>query len=480
MSTGERTRYKLWTMVEGATQHAQPVLVRLLATVQKQVFLAIMLLAIAIGFRYYVLKADTNLSAKAAPPVSGEITRAKSKASPQTMLVSDNAANSVSDNTANVASTRRETAIDHAKKHLDPTYVCPMHSQVTSTDPEAFCPICGMKLVLLNSAGNNDAEATVTVAPGVLNMLGVRTEQVKRGTLFRRIDSVGYIAYDDSRIKTVSLRAEGWIDHLAVRTVGTRVKRGDLLFEVYSPKLVNAQDEFVAALNAGNEDLIAASFGRLTSLGISLEQVQLLERTHRVERIVRIFSPQDGVVSELAVREGSYVEPAAPIINLVDLSHVWLIINVFERQADWVQIGNKAEATLASFPDRLWEGTVDYIYPSIDPKTRSLMVRVVFSNPDEALKPNMYADVNLFASPRPEAISVAREAVIRTGNSNRIILSLGAGKFKPARVRVGVETADRIEILEGLDEGAEVVVSSQFLLDSESSLRASLMRMNGN
>lgn len=451
---------------------ARPALMRLIAILQKQVFLAVVLLLLALAFRYYILNADNDLSATAAT-TSIDTQRLKSNSTSKAEPVISGAGDKA---------TPQETAIDHAKKHLDPTYVCPMHPQVTSTDPNATCPICGMKLVLLNTsaAAENNSEATVTVEPGVLNMLGVRTEQVQRSTLFRQIDSVGYIAYDETRIKTISLRTEGWIDRLAVKSVGARVKQGDLLFEVYSPKLVNAQDEFVGALNSNNEDLIAAAFGRLTSLGISPQQMQTLERTHKVERSIKVFAPQDGVVSELAVREGGFVAPAAPVINLVDLSQVWLIVNVFERQAEWVQIGNKAQATLASFPDKLWEGTVDYIYPNLDPKTRSLLVRVRFDNPGEALKPNMYADVKLFTSPKQGAMSVAREAVIRTGDSNRIILSLGSGKFKPVRVHVGIETADRVEILDGLEVGAEVVVSSQFLIDSESSLRAALMRMNGN
>lgn len=464
MKFGQPSRETLWRILDAARQQSGPAFARFLALLQKQVFAAVVLITVALAFRYYILNIDNDLIVQAAS-TSGEIARSKlnSKAGPP----------------AGRAEAAQESAIEHAKKHLDPTYVCPMHPEITSTDPNATCPICGMKLVALNLAGEGSAEGMVTVAPGVLNMLGVRTEQVKRKTLFRQIESVGYIAYDDTRIKSVSLRTEGWIDQLAVKTVGTRVKRGDLLFAVYSPKLVNAQEEFVTALRSRNEDLIAASFGRLNSLGVSLEQVRVLERTRKVERRVKIFAPQDGIVSELTVREGAYVEPAAPVVNLVDLSQVWLIVNVFERQADWVRVGNKAQATLASLPDKQWDGVVDYIYPSIDPKTRSLLVRVRLDNPDEVLKPNMYAEVKLLTSPKPGALSVAREALIRTGDSNRIILALGDGKFKPARVRVGVETADRIEILEGVEEGAQVVVSSQFLIDSESSLRATLMRMNG-
>jgi Cu(I)/Ag(I) efflux system membrane fusion protein len=433
-----------------------------MTTLQKQIFIAVLLIASAVAFRFYVMQPD------AAP---GSIS-AKEKSRPTASASKRDAARSVSDPGDDGAG---ETAIGHAKKHMDSSYVCPMHPNIVSKEP-GTCPICGMDLVSVEGGG--EAE-TVTVAPGIVNMLGVRTEQVKRRTLYRRIDSVGYVAFDENHIRSVSLRVEGWIERLNVKNVGTRVRRGEPLFEVYSPMLVNAQEEFVTALHAGSEDLVAASMGRLIALGLTQEQVRELERTQKVGQTVQFLAPQDGIVSELKVREGGFVMPAAPIVDLVDLSTVWLIVDVFERQADWVKVGNKAEAVLAFIPDKTWEGTVDYIYPSLDPKTRSLQVRIRFDNPDEALKPNMYADVKIFSSPKRDVLSVPREAVIRTGEGDRVILALGEGRFKPAAVRPGMETTDRIEILDGIEEGADVVVSSQFLIDSESSLRAALMRMSG-
>jgi Cu(I)/Ag(I) efflux system membrane fusion protein len=469
MSMLSTLRYRLWASLDGFGAHVRPLLNRLVTLLQKQLFIAVVLLATAVGFRYYVLGSDDDMTASAEPR------KDRARSTPVNAAPPDDEAVMVAEVMSDEAPAR-ETALEHAKKHLDPAYVCPMHSNIVSNDPNANCPICGMKLVPVETGG--EAE-TVTVAPGVINMLGVRTEQVKKRTLYRRIESVGYVSVDENRIRQIALRTEGWIEKLMVKTVGERVKQGDLLFEVYSPKLVNAQEEFLTAIDSGNSDLVSASFGRLRSLGISAEQVTALESSRKVEQFIKYYAPQDGVVAELAVREGGFVEPAAPVVNLVDLSTVWLLVSVFERQADWVKVGNKAEANLSYMPEQVWEGTVDYIYPNLDPKTRSLLVRVRFDNSGEALKPNMYADVKIFASPKHEALSVPREAIIRTGDSDRVILALGDGRFKPVNVRTGMETGDRVEIMAGLDEGADVVVSSQFLIDSESSLRAALLRMNG-
>lgn len=371
---------------------------------------------------------------------------------------------------------KKETALEHAKKHADPDYVCPMHPEIISKDPKATCPICGMDLVEVDSQGES---GVVTLTPTVVNSLGVRTSKVKRKTLYRKIDSVGYVSEDENSIRTINLRTDGWIERLAVKTVGERVKKGQLLLEVYSPKLVNAQEEYVQARALGNDVLIEASKERLRSLGVSNNQIKKLRKKNNVQQHIKIYAPQDGVISDLNIREGMFVKPSKALIKLVDLSSVWLMAEVFERQADWVKVGQRAEANLSYMPDKSWEGKVEYVYPSLDPKTRSLKVRLRFDNPDEQLKPNMYANVNIFAKPRRKVLTIPREALIRTGNEQRVIVSMGEGRFMPMKVRVGIETDKYIEILDGLGEGDEVVTSSQFLIDSESSMRASLARLRG-
>lgn len=377
--------------------------------------------------------------------------------------------------TANGEAAPKETALEHAGKHADPTFVCPMHPEITSKNPDDTCPICGMKLVPLESSG---AEGNVvTISSAVINNLGVRTTEVKRKTLYRRINSVGYIAENENKIRSINLRTEAWIERLAVKSVGARVKKGDLLFEIYSPNLTTAQEEYLEALESNNMALADASKQRLVALGISPQQIEEIASNRKADHFVRIYAPQNGIISELAVREGQYVMPAEAVINLVDLSSVWLVADIFERQSNWVKVGQKATATLPFMPDKEWTGQVEYIYPTLDPKTRSLKVRLRFDNAEELLKPNMYADVSVFANPKKDALAMPREALIRTGDEQRVIVAIGEGKFAPMTVRTGIETDDQVEILAGLNPGDKVVVSSQFLIDSESSVKAALMRM---
>ena len=354
-------------------------------------------------------------------------------------------------------------------------WVAPMDPNFRSDKP-GKSPM-GMDLIPVYEDEGAEEGSVVTVAPEVVQNLGVRTTRVRRVDLPRRIETVGYVDYDEGRVAHIHLRVSGWIKRLAVRSEGERVRQGQRLFDLYSPELVNAQEEFLRTLSMGKPDLIAASRDRLVALGMTREQIATLEKRRRVRQTLPVFAPQDGVVSHLPVREGMYLTPSMQVMELADLSSVWLVAEVFERQVDWVRQGDAAEVRLAFLPGRIWRGAVEYIYPDLDPRARTLRVRLRFDNPHEALKPNMYADVRILASPVRGALAIPREALIRTGQAERVIVALGEGRFEAREVTAGIESGDWVEIRDGLSEGETVVVSGQFLIDSEASLKASFTRM---
>lgn len=318
----------------------------------------------------------------------------------------------------------------------------------------------------------------ITISPEVIQNLGVRTSKAEISTLWRGIDTVGYVDFDESKLSHIHLRTEGWVENLAVRSEGERVKKGDRLFDFYSPQLVNAQEEFVQALSIGNKGLVTASNERLLALGISKGQINSLRKNRKPRQYISVFAPQDGVVSTLPVREGMFIKPSMKVMSLADLSSVWLLAEIFERQADWVSMGDSAQVKLSYLPGREWEGKVEYIYPSLDPKTRTLKVRLRFDNPDENLKPNMYANVKIYGGAKSNIIVIPMEALIRTGRNERVIVALGEGRFEARTVKAGIESGDWVEIASGLKSGEEVVVSGQFLIDSEASIKASFNRMS--
>jgi Cu(I)/Ag(I) efflux system membrane fusion protein len=323
---------------------------------------------------------------------------------------------------------------------------------------------------------DND-ELSVKISPAVENNMGVRTAVAETSKLWRRVETVGYVGFDENLIAHIHLRTKGWIDKLLIKSEGERVKKGQLLFEVYAPELVNAQEEFLQALNSSSQNLIPASKDRLLALGISEQQISRLRKKRKVEQYVQVYAPQDGIINDLNVREGMFVMPSKEVMSLADLSSIWILAEVFEKQADWIREGQPADVKLSYLPGRTWEGKVEYIYPSLNPKTRTLKVRLRFDNTDESLKPDMFASVTIYAGPKSNVIAIPREALIRTGSDERVILSMGKGRFQPRKVVAGIETGNWIEIVRGLDEGDVVVTSGQFLLDSEASLKASLQRM---
>ena len=334
----------------------------------------------------------------------------------------------------------------------------------------------GMDLVPVYADADGDDNA-VRIDPAVINNLGVRTARVERGPLWRRINAVASIDVDENRVSHINLRTQGWVERMVVKSEGERVKRGDLLFELYSPDLLNGQEEYVQALASGNNGLIRASKERLIALGLEDAQIKALRRSRKSQRLVKVYAPQDGIVSSLKVGEGMFVKPATTIMTLADLSKVWVLAEVFERQADWVEVGQPAEVRLPYLPGRLWEGRVEYIYPELNPTTRTLRVRLVFDNPDEALKPNMYGTAAIYGGAKKDVLSVPREALIRSGSGDRLVVALGDGRFQSREVLIGIESGDWIEIVEGVNEGEEVVVSAQFLIDSEASIKGSFVRL---
>ena len=335
----------------------------------------------------------------------------------------------------------------------------------------------GMDLVPVYANATPQAEdPAVVIDPAVVQNLGMRSAPAQRGPLQRRIEAVGYVQYDEDAMRHIHTRVEGWIETIGVKAAGDPVRKGQTLFEIYSPTLVNAQREYLAALAGSSAELTGASQERLTALGMDNDAIDRLTTTKKANRRVRIVASVDGVATHLGAREGIYVTPATHVVSIADLNRVWVVADVFERQAAWVKPGQRAQVLLDHLPGRLWEGAVDYVYPALDASTRTLRVRIRFDNQGESLRPNMFARVTLFSGDSEPVIHIPREALIRGGEFDRVALDLGGGRFDSRRVTAGLEAGDRVEIRDGLEAGERVVTSGQFLIDSESNLATALER----
>ncbi len=322
-----------------------------------------------------------------------------------------------------------------------------------------------------------ETPGTIHISPAIVNNLGVRTVLASKGTLKRGIETVGYVEPNENKISHINSYAEGWIEKLLVKTLEEPVKKGQLLFQLYSPMLVNAQEEYLIALESKNKYLIDASYKKLLAFRISDQQIQQLKQTRKVNQLINIYAPQNGILSKLNVREGAHVTPQTEIMSLVDLTSIWMDAQIYEEQANWVKVGGAAEARLPAFPDKMWKGEVDYVYPQVDPKTRTVKARFRFDNPDVILKPNMYTYIKLLTEIKPNVLTIPIEALIRTSKGDHVIISLGQGRFDVRSVATGIESGDQVEILSGLNPGEQVVISGQFLIDSEANLKASFQRL---
>lgn len=317
----------------------------------------------------------------------------------------------------------------------------------------------------------------VTISPQVENNLGVRTVVVELKSLDIAINTVGYVGFDEDRLIHIHPRVEGWLEHLFVKSEGESVQAGQPLYALYSPKLVAAQEEFVLALERGNQRLIHSTQQRLATLQVPQAQISALKKSRKPSKTIIVHSPQTGVIANLGVREGMFVKPGTALMSVGALDEVWVTAEVFERQAGVLAVGNDVTMSLDYLPGRRWQGQVDYIYPILDNQTRTVRVRLRFANTHALLKPNMFAQVIIHSGESQPSLLVPREAVIRTGTQNRVVLALGDGRYKSVEVTLGRVGSRETEILDGLKEGDRVVSSAHFLLDSESSIDSDFQRM---
>jgi membrane fusion protein, copper/silver efflux system len=359
----------------------------------------------------------------------------------------------------------------------------PMHPS-THFDKPGKSPFMDMQLVpkygdRAGSDGRGAPTSSIEIDPRVVQTLGIRLATVVQGSFARVVDTVGLVAVDEHRIEAVQVREPGWVERLDVRAVGDSVRRGQLLAGIYSPDLLATQQELLIARASNDPTLIEAARRRLGLFGLSDVQIARIERTGQAERRIDYYAPFDGYVMELGTRQGAAVEPGATLFQLANLSSVWMIAEVPEAQAAWVKTGSPAEAQVPALPGERFNGKVDYLYPELTQATRTLKIRVVINNPDQHLRPGMFATAHLRGSTQESVLTVPTEAVIKTGTRSIVIVADGATHFRPAVVRVGAENGGRSEILEGLQVGQNVVASGQFLIDSEANLRSAFDDLAG-
>lgn len=337
-----------------------------------------------------------------------------------------------------------------------------------------------MDMQLIPKYADDASEAGVAVAPTIQQNLGMRLAPVGRSSFGSRINSVGRLEANERALHTVPTRVSGYVERLLVRAVGDPVKNGELIAQIYSPDLLSAQQEFLALRNAANlsdgSELTAGARERLRFLGMAPSEIESLERRGEASARFGVYSPVNGFVMALSVREGGSVESGAALLSVADLSSLWLIADVPERDASAIQKGDEVRALLTAGLPTPIVGKVDAVYPTLNSESRTTRVRVIVSNEEGRLRPGMLANVDISTAKR-ESLSVPSEAVIYTGTRSIVIIQDGT-TFRPAEVQLGAELGNRTEIVSGLKEGEQVVASGQFLVDSEAGLSGVLARLS--
>jgi len=352
----------------------------------------------------------------------------------------------------------------------------------------------GMDLVPVyeEEGGEKLPASTIRIDPVTIQNMGVRLARVQRKPLVKTIRTFGNVTYNETKIFAVNTKFSGWIEKLYVDFVGTEVKKGQPLFDIYSPELVSAQEEYLLALNqykslsasdypsARNsaERLLKASATRLRYWDLTERQIKEIEEKETPKKLLTIYSPANGVVINKTAIEGHRVKAGEDLYEIADLRQIWVDVDIYEYELPWVKAGMSAEMELAYLPGERFQGKVLYIYPYLNSKTRTATLRLEFPNPDNRLKPDMHATVFLSANTSEDKLVIPQEAVIDSGVRKMTFVALGEGKFEPREIRLGIEgNYSEFQVLSGLHEGEEVVVSAQFMLDSESRLREAIQKM---
>jgi Cu(I)/Ag(I) efflux system membrane fusion protein len=428
-------------------------------------------------------------------------------------------------------------------------YQCPMHPQVIM-DHEGDCPICGMKLVEMEAtsgpaqpvpgaqapspagdkgkllfyrnpmdpsitspvflkdqmgmdyipvyegdlkeaqgSGSVEGLATVTIDTQRQQLIGLHTAKVTEGDLGGELRTNGVVAVDETRVRKVTVKVEGFVEKLFVDFTGKAVAKGQPLFSLYSPEFVSAQQEYLLALRAqkqmaagsmkeSGDELLASAKRRLLFWDVPASEVDQLEKTGEVHKTLVLRSPISGVVTVKNVVEGARITPADPLFEITDLGHVWVQADLYETELARVKLGTPAELTLGSYQGQSFRGRVAFIDPEVDSKTRTVKVRIEFPNPNGLLKPEMFGEVT-FKTQGRKGLTVPVDAVLDSGTRKVVFLALGDGHFEPREVQTGLNQGDQVEILQGLKAGDEVITRANFLVDSESRLKSALAQMAG-
>jgi RND family efflux transporter MFP subunit len=371
---------------------------------------------------------------------------------------------------------------------------CPMHPEIIQNAP-GKCPKCGMDLVPVyeDAGGEAGTAGAIAVSPATLQSMGVRTAKVEVKPLSRDTVTVATITFNERSLATVTTKVNGWVERLYVNATGDPVRRGQTLLTIYSPELVSAQEEYLLAwrnlktlgkspvqeMAEGARRLLAASRRRLEYFDITSSQIETLQNTGQVRKTLSLMSPANGIVTKRLVTQGMYVQVGTPLLEVTDLSTVWVDADIYQYELPWIKVGQPVTMTLDYMPGETFPGAIDYIYPYLKEATRTARVRLRFPNPQLKLKPDMFAQVRIKSPVTKQAVVVPTEAVMDTGLKQHVFIALGGGKFEPREVKLGVygDGNQVREVLSGLQGGEEVVTSAQFLLDSESRFREAVALM---